>query len=277
MTNYQDIAGTSEEKYQIGLEGIHIKNSNGVGQIRDADDSALARLQVAAPVDNNDVVDFLTFKTKKGNVIVKGQVDTSVAIPNNTATERFLLVTTPGNGAVSGSLLYDSGSGSGAMTIIAPDDGRTIFTTEAFTGGNIEVVGNAVYGWDSVGDVWVLQSTVGDATGAQRVIVYNVGTAATTDSAEEIPQNAVVFRREVQITAVYPPGTELLLGNEDDDDLLMASNSTPKRVRPNKVGTYVVTSAVGWGANQRKVRTTLTNTPGSGACVVRVFYAVPNG
>lgn len=274
--NFLDLRGTTENILQIGIDGAQIKNNSGVLEAKNADDSALARLKVAAPVDDNDSVNYITFKTKKGNVIVKDQADTSTAIPNNTTEERFLVVTTPGNGAVLGDLLYDDGSNSGLMTIIGKDDGRTIFCTQSFTGGNIELEGDAVYGWDDTGGVWVLQATIGDATGAERVIEYNVGTAATTDSSKEIPANAKVFRREVEIKTVYPAGVDIEVGHSTDSDLLIASTSTPKRVNPQKLGTYIVTSAVSWGAAQLPVRTTVTNTPGSGSSTVRVWFSVPN-
>jgi hypothetical protein len=274
--NYIDIRGTSETILQIGIDGAQIKNNAGVLEAKNSDDSALARLKAAAPQSDDDVVNFLTFKTKKGNVIVKEQVDTSTAIPNNTAVERFLVVTTPGNGAVIGDLLYDDGSNSGLMTIIAKDDGRTIFTTKAMSGGNVELIAEAIYGWDETGGNWVLQSTVGDAPGTERIIEYSIATNATTDSSNDIPANAKIYRREVEITTVYPATVEMKVGHSTTDDLLIASTSSPKRINPQKLGTYIVTSAVAWGAAQLPVRTTLTNTPASGAAVVRVWYSLPN-
>ena len=276
MTIYQDIRGTTEEIFQISLEGPQIKNNSGVIEARNSDDSDLAIVRAAAPVDDNDVVNYITFKTKKGNVIVKDQADCSSALPANTGVERFLVVTTPGSGAVIGDLLYDDGSGSGNMEIIPKDDGRTIFCTQSFTGGNIELEGDAVYGWDDTGAVWVLQATIGDATGAERVISYPIGTSATIDSSKEIPANAEIYRREVEITTAYPVGIDIEVGNSDDSDLLIASTSTPKRINPQKLGTYVVTKAVAWGSSQLPVRTTITNTPASGAGVVRVWFSVPN-
>lgn len=277
MANYVDIRGTTENAFQVAIDGAQIKNNAGVLEVKNADDTALAKLRAAAPVGDNDVVNFITFKTQKGNVIVKAQADCSTAIPDNTTEKRFLVVTTPGNGAVVGDLLYDDGSNAGQMTIISKLDGRTIFTTQSFTGGNVELIGEAIYGWDDTGGSWILQSTVGDAPGAERVIVYGVATGATTDSSSKIPANAKVFRREVEIKTVYPAGVDLEVGNSGDSDLLIASTSSPKRVNPQKLGTYVVTSAVGWGVAELAVRTTLTNTPASGAATVRVWYSLPNG
>jgi hypothetical protein len=276
MVNHVDIRGTTETKFQIEIDGPQLKNNSGVLEARNSDDSALARLRALAPVADNDVVNFITFKTKKGNIIVDDQVDTSGGIPNNTSTKRFLVVTTGGSGAAIGDLLYDDGSASGTMSIIAADDGRTIFCKQAFTGGNVELEGEAIYGWDDNGGTWVLQSTVGDATGSERVVEYTVTTSASTDSSKQIPANAKVYRREVEIVTAYPSGVDIQVGNSDDPDLLIASDSSPKRLKPQKVGTYVVTSAVSWGASQLPVQTSITNTPASGEAIVRVWYASPN-
>lgn len=276
MGNHLDILGTTENSLQIELDGVQIVHNAGVAEIKNADKSALARLKAAAPVDDNDIVNFITFKTKKGNIIVKDQADTSGGLPTNTTEKRFLVVTTPGSGANILDLLYDDGSNSGNMQIIPADDGRTIFTTQAFSGGNVELVGEAIYGADVTTTSWVLQSTVGDATGGERVIEYTVGQAATTDSAQEIPANAKIFRREVEVTQVYSAGSEIEVGHEGDTDLLIASTSSPKRIKPQQLGTYIVTSAVSWGGTQRKVRTTVTNTPAQGQATIRVWYAVPN-
>lgn len=276
MANYLDLRATTETIFQLGIDGPQIKNNSGVIEAKNSDDSALARIKAASPVNDNDVVDFITFKTKKGNIIVKGQADCSTAIPDNTTEKRFLVVTTPGNGAVIGDLLYDDGSNSGTMAIIAKDDGRTIFCTSAFTGGNVEFESDAIYGWDETGGSWILQSTIGDATGSERIIQYTIGTSATTTSSKEIPANATVYRREVEITTVYPAGVDIEVGHSNDADLLISSTGTPKRINPQKVGTYIVTSAISWGVNQLPVQTTLTNTPASGAAVVRVWFSSPN-
>ena len=68
---------------------------------------------------------------------VSRQANCSVAIPNNTAVEGWVVPTTFGSGVVNGDLLYDDGTSTGTMEISARVEGRAITVTDALTGGTI--------------------------------------------------------------------------------------------------------------------------------------------
>ena len=54
------------------------------------------------------------------------QANCSKGIPNNTLVEGWVLVSTPGNGAELGDLLFDNGSNVGKMAIAPAKEGRII-------------------------------------------------------------------------------------------------------------------------------------------------------
>lgn len=87
--------------------------------------------------------------------IVSAQADTSGSLPSNTGVQRYLVITTPGSGAVMGDLLYDNGTGSGTMQIVPKDDGRLILPTVDMTGGLVEFAADNLYTWDDPDNTWV--------------------------------------------------------------------------------------------------------------------------
>jgi len=226
---FLDIDGTSSESYQIALEGPIIRKTGDLLEIVNKDGTDFAILRCANPVNDSDVVNFLTFKTKKGNVVIKRQADTSASIPTNTAVRGFLVVSTAGTGAVIGDLLYDDGSSSGPMSIVGKDDGRSIVVTVPLTGGSVEFDAETIYTWDDDGLVWIKSSNLA-ATGAERIIKLPFGIAATVDSTTQIPANAEVYRREIDITTVYPATKEITIGHSTTDDLLGDSAAVPNEL-----------------------------------------------
>lgn len=88
---------------------------------------------------------------------VTAQEDTSGGLPDNTAAERYVVVTTPGSGANLGDLLYDNGQNDGQpMEIVPGASGRLISTTASFTGGAIELpIAWLPYVWDSTANNWI--------------------------------------------------------------------------------------------------------------------------
>ena len=144
--------------------GPQLKNNSGAMEIRNGDDTGFAVARVATPVGDNDAVNKKYADTLEKPIIVSRQADTSTSIPNNTTTRGFVVVTTAGSGASIGDILYDDGSNSGQMEILAAIEGRTIAVTDALSGGTISFEADSIYIWDEDGTAWVKIGDIGSVT-----------------------------------------------------------------------------------------------------------------
>lgn len=269
---FKKLRGIIGDILQIGTAGPNIKNSGGILQIRDADDTAFARLQAAAPTADQDVVTKLYADTLEKPMIVSRQADCSSAIPNNTGTRGFVVVTTAGSGAVIGDVLYDDGSSTGLMTILPAVEGRTIAVTDSLTGGTISFEADSIYMWNDDGSAWVKIGDIGNVTGPVRVIQFAIDNTATQDSTTQIPAGNQVLRADVQIDNAYSGGATIEVGTTADADAFQTTTDN----RPQRVATYSVdqNTAV---ASASVVRVTVGGAPAVGDGVVTVWYCNPNG
>lgn len=192
MSLYDDIRGIIDNIFQLGKEGSNIKDNAGVVEFRNADDNDYVRAKAATPQDDNDLATKLYVDSANRAIIIADQVDTSTAIPNNSAVRRFLVVTTPGNGANVGDILFDDGSASGTMTILPAVEGRTIVITDSLTGGTVTFEPDSIYIWDADNTEWKKIGDIGGVTGAVRTIRYDIDNSADQDSSDDIPANARV-------------------------------------------------------------------------------------
>ncbi len=270
----QKILGTLFDTFQIGKSGPRVKKeSASIMQIRNSDDSALGRLKVASPLSDDDAVTRKFLETVEGAVIISRQADTSTALPANTATRGYVVVSTPGTGAVLGDLLYDDGTSTGTMTIIAKMEGRILAVTDALSGGTATFDPDSVYIWDEDGGSWVKIGDIGSVTGAIRRIRYTITNAASQDSASSIPASARIERTDVEITTPYSGGGTIAVGKAGGTaDLIQATTDND----PQTSNIYSVPQDTSWGAGAAAVRTTIAGAPAAGAGVVSVWYSVPN-
>ncbi len=255
-------------------DGPMLKNNAGVLEIRDADDVALAIVRGATPVGDTDLVNKLYADSLSKPVIVSRQADTSASIPTNTAARGFLVVSTAGSGAVIGDLLFDDGSSSGPMAILAAIEGRCIAVTDALTGGTVTFEADSIYIWDDDGTTWVKVGDVGNVTGAMRVIRYILDNTASQDSATSIDANNVIHSAQLKLTTPYSGGATINVGTTADADLILDELDNNPQKPADTI--FLVEQDTVWPINS-VVRTTVGGAPAAGDGVMTVIYSNPNG
>ena len=277
MSNFfKKIKGIIGATFQLDAvnDGPLLKNSAGVIEGRDSADTIFAILRGGTPIGDNDLVNKLYADTLSKPIIVKRQANTSAAIPDNTAVRGFVVVSTAGTGAVIGDLLYDDGSNSGLMQILAAVEGRTIAVTDALTGGTVEFTTDSIYIWDEDGTVWVKVGDVGNVTGAMRVIRYAINNTASQDSSTSIDANNVVQSVSLKITTPYSGGAAIEIGTTADANLIMETGDNNPQKPADTI--FFVDQDTVWPINSI-IRTAVSGAPAAGAGVVIVVYSNPNG
>lgn len=268
----KNIIGTLANSFQLGIDRALIRSlAGGQVEVRNAADDAYAVLRVAAPVGDNDAVTKYYADSIEKPLIVKRQADCSLAIPNNTATRGWVVVTTAGNGAVVGDILYDDGSGTGTMAIVSAVEGRTIAVTDALTGGTISFEADSIYIWDADGSTWIKIGDIANFTGAVRVIRFAIDNTASQDSTFSVPANARIFETILQVTTEYSAGTTISIGDATTADKFMGTGQN----KPQKVDFYSVEQDTDKGT-AGVVRVAIAGAPAAGAGVVVVKFAQPN-
>lgn len=272
MSLWSKIKGTIETIFQLGLGGPNLKANAGAVEARNAADSAFAIVRGASPVNDNDLVTKQYVDTLSRPFVIAAQFDGNNAIPANTAVERFLIVSTTGANATIGQLLWDDGLNAGTMVVLAALEGRTVFTSAAFSGGTVTFAANAFYVWDTVSTSWLLESTPA-ALGAVREIRYALTNAnGAQDSATKIPANAFVMTATIEITTPYSGGATISLGQAGSVSLVQATTDNLATV----AGSYQSMQDTAWGGTALAVRATISGAPAAGAGFAIVQYAVPD-
>lgn len=272
MSLWSKIRGTVETIFQIGLGGPQIKNNSGVVEARNAADSAYAIVRGATPVGNNDLATKTYVDTLASRTIVDAQFDGNNALPANSGTRHFYVVTTTGANASIGQLIFDDGTSTGTATVLAAVDGRLIITTQAFTGGTVSLNAESLYTWDAGTTAWI-NAGGSSMSGAIRVVRYGVTNAnGAQDSASSIPANAIVLRAELNVTTPYSPGATISIGQNGSPTLLEATTDN----LPQTAGIYQVPQETSWGGSALPVRATIAGAPAAGAGFVTVEYSVPD-
>ncbi len=270
---HKKIRGIIGSILQIGIDGPNIKNNSGVVEIKNADDSALARLKAATPTDDSDVVTKKYADSAERAMVVKRQADCSSALPANTGVRGFVVVTTAGTGAAIGDVLFDDGSGSGTMEILSAIEGRTIAVTDALSGGTISFDPDTIYIWDADGTAWVAIGDIGSVTGSSRIIRFPIDNSASQDSTFSIPANARVLRCDVEITTAYSGGASIQVGNTSTANLIQTTSDNKPQSSSGKI--YSVDQDTAWGGSASVVRVAVGGTPAAGAGVVVVEFCSP--
>lgn len=275
MADYQNLAGTTETGFQIGIDRAQVTStSTGELQVRDATDSAYARLRVGAPVADNDAVTKAYADTLAKPLIVTGQFDGNDPLPANTGVRHFQVVSTTGANASIGDLIFDNGTGAGTAEVLVAVEGRCIVVSDALSGGTVTFDPDSIYIWDADGSAWVKIGDIGAVTGAERVIRYTITNAATQDSVSLIPANAIVSSCEVKITTPYSGGATISVGRAGSLALVMpTTGNNPQGASGNIYRRLQDTS---WGGSALVVRTTIAGAPAAGAGVVIVKYFSAN-
>lgn len=275
MSLFKKLVGTIETVWQIGLDRALIRSlSTGELEVRNAANTTYANLRVAAPVGDNDAVTKKYADTLSKPVIVTAQFDGNNALPANTGTRHFEVVSTTGPQASIGDLIFDNGTGVGTAEVLTAVEGRTIAVTDALSGGTVTFDPDSIYIWDADGTTWVKIGDVGAVTGALRVIRYAITNAATQDSTTQIPANARVLSTKLVITTSYSGGATISIGQPGNLTLLQATSDNRPQAASGNI--YEVEEDIAWGGSAAVVRTTVGGSPAAGAGTVIVSYSVPN-
>lgn len=271
MSVFSKIRGTIETIFQIGNAGPQLKNNSGVIEARNSGDSGFVVVRGAAPVGDNDFATRIFVEKLAARYVVTAQFDGNNALPSNSGSEHFIVVTTTGPNATIGQLLYDNGSGSGTVSVVTAVGGNLIVTTAAFGGGTITLLSDSLYMWDAGSSSWV-NAGGSSVSGAVREIRYAITNSATQDSATQIPANAQVIETEVEIVTPYSGGATISVGQSGSLSLLQSTSDNLATV----AGTYQVPQDVAWGGTPLAVRTTVGGAPAAGAGFTIVRYTLPN-
>ena len=270
MGLFSKLAGTVTSFFQIGGTAGPGINANGSAlEARNAANSAFAVMRGGTPVADNDLTTkAYVDKTANKPIPVSVQFNGSSALPSNSGTEQWYVVTSTGTNATIGQLLWDDGSGSGTVAVIAAATGNTIVTTAAFTGGTISLAANQMYVW--TGTVWLdIAPSVSGATYMIRLAITN---AASQSSATSIPANAIIFDAKLDIVTPYSAGATISLGITGTAALFMGTGdntATVANIYQNMQDTSV-------GASAAALLVTVAGAPAAGAGFAVVLYSVPN-
>jgi hypothetical protein len=272
MGFFAKISGVIQDFFQVGgPTGPALKNSSGVIEARNAADAAYAIVRGATPLANNDLTTKAYVDVLNKPVVVTLQHDGTVALPANSGIARWYVVTTGGGFAAIGDLLWDDGQGVGTVTLVTSTEGRTIFTSVAFSGGAINLSANSFYIWDITTMSWLPDAAV-NFSGAVRAIRYTIANSpASQDSAALLPASAIVLRAMVDVTTPFSGGSTISVGQVGFLTVFQGTTDN----RPTVANQYEVpqdTVAPVAGV----IRTTIGGAPAAGAAKVVIEYSVPD-
>lgn len=270
MGLFSKLAGTVTSFFQIGGTAGPGINANGAAlETRNAANSAFAVMRGATPTDDNDfTTKAYVDKTANKPIPVSQQFNGGSALPANTGTEQWYVVTTSGVNATIGQLLWDDGSGVGTVQVIPAATGNTIVTTAAFSGGTISLAANQMYVW--TGTAWLdIAPSVAGATYMIRMATTN---AASQSSATQIPANAIVYDARLDVVTPYSGGATISLGITGTPALFMGTGDNTATV----ANLYQSEQDTSVGVSAAALLVTVGGAPAAGAGFAIVLYSVPN-
>ena len=270
MSLWSKFRGTIENAFQIGLNGPQWKNNANVLEARNSGDSAFAVVRGGSPVADNDLANKQYVDTITTRTIVTGQFNGNNALPSNSATEQFLVVSTTGATATIGALIWDDGSNAGNAVVLTAAS-RAIITTVALSGGTISFSADSQYFWDTGSSSWI---NIGGTSlsGSMRVIRHAITNAASQSSTAIVPANAVARSVTLDIVTPYSAGATITVGQTGTPALLAATTDCLATV----AGQYEVVQDTAWGASALAVLITVAGSPAAGAGFCVVHYTVPD-
>jgi len=151
MSIFEQLAGTLATFFHLGgPTGPGLKDNGGNIDARNSGDTGYVNVRVATPVtgSDSDATNKSYVDTLSKPIAVANQFNGGSALPNNSSTEQFYVVTTTGANATIGQLLWDDGSNTGTVQVISAATGNVIIALAAFTGGTISFAINQLYIWN---------------------------------------------------------------------------------------------------------------------------------
>ena len=269
MALFQRLAGVIQNFFQFGgPAGAGLNQNAGALETRNAANTAFAVHRVAAPVGDNDAVTKAYVDEIFKPIPVSLQFNGNSALPANSGTEQYYVVTTTGANATIGQVLWDDGTGVGTVVVLAAKTGNEIVTTATFSGGTITLQTNQNYVWS--GAAWTnISPTVAGVVSCIRMPITN---AASQSSTTSIPANAIIRRAMLDITTPYSGGATIAVGQTGTTSLLMATGDNVATL----ANQYEASMDVAWGAGALAVLVTVAGAPAAGAGFCVVEYTSPN-
>lgn len=271
MSSWLDLLGTAYSKFQLGFTGPLWRAVAGAFESRNAGDTAYAVVRGASPVGPNDFTTKQYVDNLATRFVIAGQFNGGNALPANTSTEQYFVVTTTGANASIGDLIWDDGTGTGTAVRLTTTE-RLIMTQTALTGGTISFSADSLYWWDTATSAWL---NVGGSTmsGAIRTIRMAITNAASQSSTQVIPANAYILETYAKVTTPFSPGSTFQVGRTGSTALAMTSAQNLATV----AGEYSTgPTDIAWGASALPVLVSVGGSPAAGAGVVVVKYTVPD-
>lgn len=268
---FSKLLGTITTFFQIGnAGGPGINDNAGNLEARNATNTAMVIFRAATPpqgddnaVANRSYVDQLANKPIPASLQISG----ATALPANSGTERWYVVSTGGVNAALGTLLWDDGSGVGTVTVIPAAVGNTIVTTAAFAGGTDTFAAFTVYVWN--GAAWVNVATAASTAGVEFVIRIPIALASVASTAV-IPAGAVISDARVDDVTPYSAGATISLGTAGFPAAFMATTDN----NPQVAGLYQLMQDTLAPASA-PLFVTITGAPAVGAGFAMITYSVP--
>jgi hypothetical protein len=268
---WSKIRGTIETAFQIGLGGPQLKNNSGAIDVRNSGDSAYAIVRGATPLANNDLATKAYVDQNSKPFPVGLQFNGNNPLPSNSSTEQFYVVSTTGANATIGQILWDDGSNTGTVTVLAALSGRLIGTTASLSGGTVTFLADALYMWDSGASTW-FNVSASASSGSTREIRLPITNAASQSSASQIPANAYVVDARLSITTPYSGGATISLGYSGSTTAFMLTTDNLATV----AGIYQVEQDTSVGGSPVALLVTVGGSPAAGAGAAIIQYTVPN-
>lgn len=130
---------------------------------------------------------------------------------------------------------------------------------------------------EALHDPWMGLGAV-DPMSATRTIRFQIGTAASQQSASSVPANAIITRAYLDMqsagAAPYSAGTTIQIGRTGAAALLMdVADSVPTAAAGH---IYNAQQGTPWGGAALPVLVTIAGAPGAGVGFVYVEYAIPD-
>lgn len=266
---WENLKGSFSSIFGIGgKNGPVLKDSSGVLEVRNSDDSAYQVARGASPVGDNDFTTKRWVLTNSEHVvIIDGQMDGGS--PPAPSGAGFLVVTTAGGTYSIGEIVYDDGS---TLENLGTVEGRLIFVTDSLTGGTISFDADSLYAWDADGSQWVKIGDVSNLTGARRTIHKAIDNSASQDTTTSIPAGNYVFGCWLEVTTPYSAGATISVGDTATADKFMGTDQND----PQTADKYHVKQHTQQVA-QSVVRVTVGGVPAAGAGVLAVEFGAVLG
>jgi hypothetical protein len=245
MALFEKLRGIMGDLFQInGPDGPQIKDTSGVIEAKNFDDSAFTQVRVADSPGGTgaalkDAINVLLGRSRLA--LIQFSFNGSGPPAPGANTNKFGICHTTNGGYTQGQIYYDSGT---ALVLIPNDVAAHITTTAAITGAQ-SFIANGLYAREGAG--WVLKGdVVGAATGLVRTI--EVPYSYTDDgtpvlSTTVIEAGARVLRAWNKVETAFNAGTPTVLVDIDGsvtDEVLMATTDS----KPKKANTYLVPEIV---------------------------------